>query len=61
MIKAKTIINPFSNELQLISDPNTIAEKNHIHSIQEISGLITILNSLTINSTISVQGGYFAE
>lgn len=61
MIKTKTIINPFSNELQLISDSNTIAEKNHIHSIQEINGLITILNSLTINSNISVQGGYFAE
>ena len=61
MIKTKTVINPFTRQLQQIPDDETIAEKDHNHKINEIIGLNIILNYLLQDSNVQVNGGYFAQ
>lgn len=61
MIKTKTIFNPLTKQFQKILDSDTLAEKTHNHSITQISGLQTILNTLNDGKSINIQGGYIAE
>jgi hypothetical protein len=58
-IKIKSILNPFTGKLQRILDKDTIAEKEHTHSIIDVRGLRTILESLNLGKKIS--GGYFVN
>lgn len=61
MITLKTILNPFTGQLQKILDKETIAEKTHNHNISDINGLYTILDSLIRKIPTTLSGGYFAE
>lgn len=59
MIKIKTIFNAREKGFQKILDPETIAEKEHTHSITQVNGLQTILNDLNNGEYINIKGGYF--
>ena len=61
MSQKKTIINPFSNELQIINDDDDKADKYHSHQIADISGLQIILQILQQGNFTQIRGGYFIQ
>jgi len=60
-ISKKSVFNPFTKKLQYVLNENEISEKNHVHSIQSIAGLESVLYNLSKGNPISIQGGYFAN